>query len=239
MTKNISEMVALGALKAYQRIYEGAKTMSKLDEAAEMFGSHSLIGERLANVDNDSRTREALADGYREGFLKAIEVLGMLCSCACAKRLEAFAGMTTPELHIYKSECCLADLQDLPAQIIKKTSPGCTSYYSQKCSKCGKPSHSACVQIFDSDGVEITPVDIVESPDGMPRWHAAHISRYNGPLCIRDLNHNNVYMYNIDSKYYNRGPYWKHLDKLTDEDLEHYWNTTREEALKKCHHLKP
>lgn len=41
--------------------------------------------------------------------------------------------------------------------------------------------------------------------------------------------------YDLFGPFINIGPYWNHLDKLTDEDLEYYWSTTREEALK----LKP
>lgn len=142
-----------------------------------------------------------------------------------------------PELHIYVSECCKAPLVKLEREVVKKTSPGVTSYYQQNCSKCNQPSHAYKSKIFDSAGVLIEPVDIVECPT-MPlnhscRWHAAHWCDSRGGIDIRDLGCNNCGMYSIEAPYYTRGPYWLHLDKLSDEDLLHYWDTTREEALKR------
>lgn len=135
--------------------------------------------------------------------------------------------------HIYGSECCEAEIVPVPETVVK-TSPGVTSYYRGKCAKCEKLTHDKTLKIYDSAGVEIKHGDIVECPD-MPikhacRYHAAYKTDYG--FDIRDLGHNNCGMYQIYAPYFTIGHYSKHLDKLSDEDLRYYWNTTREEAGK-------
>lgn len=136
------------------------------------------------------------------------------------------------EKHIYGSDCCKAELESCQA-VTKKTGYGLT-YYHNRCLKCGNLCKSFVLQIYDSAGVEIKAGDIIESPEEMEnsacRYHAAYLS--SGELEIRDLGHNNIYMYKQCGEYFNRGHYSKHLDKLDDEDLEYYWDTTREEAQK-------
>lgn len=141
--------------------------------------------------------------------------------------------MSNIELCIYGSACCKADLVKLPKTIVKKTEPGVTAYFYNKCFKCNEICDSELLNVFDSFGVEIKHGDIVECPEvdikSAWRYHAA-FNRYG--LEIRDLGHNNIGMYNFHGKYINIGPYYRHLNKLSDEDLEHYWDTNREDAQK-------
>lgn len=135
------------------------------------------------------------------------------------------------EKHIRASECCKADFQEVPCRIVY--SKGSTSYYQATCNKCKNYCHTRVIQVFDSDGIEIKAGDIVQNsayddPSNLCNWHASFIGS-DGFLEIRDLGHNNTGMYSIGD-YYNKGHYSQHLDKLTDEDLDYYWDTTRKEA---------
>lgn len=134
------------------------------------------------------------------------------------------------ELHIYVSPCCkveCAKIRDAP--VIRKDSPGVTTYYYDQCTACNGLCHPVVDKIYDSSGVEVKIGDIVECPrvseDHSSRWHAAY-EEY-GHICIRDLGHNNSGMYQIDGPYYTRGHYSKHLDKLDDDDLDYYWGVKR------------
>lgn len=145
----------------------------------------------------------------------------------------------TIELHLYGSPCCNAATRSV-AEVIVKIAPGCTAYYRDKCVKCGKLCHPKLTNVWDSEGVEILHGDIVECPmlapgvtfagDHAERWHAARITEYG--LDIRDLGNNNSHMYRCWPPYFNRGPYWRHLGMLDDDDLDFYWGTTRAEAEK-------
>jgi hypothetical protein len=138
-----------------------------------------------------------------------------------------------PNKHVYGSECCAAELVPHKETVVK-TLPGVTSYFRNTCAKCGKLTHSKLLQVFDSNGIEIKAGDIVECPD-LPVGHAEryHAAFDNGwGFEIRDLGNNNVHMYDLAGPYYNIGHYTKHLDKLTDDDLEYYFDTTRGEASK-------
>jgi hypothetical protein len=132
----------------------------------------------------------------------------------------------------YVSDCCLSELNDAPT-FTKKTRWGSTRY-NKRCGKCGEYCGSHILHWFDSAGVEIQPIDLVECPeepeDCAFRWHAAYLEdrEHRPELTLRDLGHYNVGTYS--SPYYTRGPYWLHLDKLDDGDLKDYWNTTRAEA---------
>jgi len=131
---------------------------------------------------------------------------------------------------IRKSECCRADTTPIDEVVQKQ--PWGESHYHVRCSNCKNPCHTKVVQMFDSAGVEIVSGDILEATDCgpcSPQWHAVYIEY--GELTIRDLGNNNVAMW--DEPIYTRGPYWRHLDKLNDEDLEHYWNSNRNAALKR------
>lgn len=137
------------------------------------------------------------------------------------------------------SSCCSAPILPLAKQISKKTSPGVTSYYYHTCEKCTQPCHYDTVKIWDCAGDEIKNGDLVEAMDipawHAERWHACYLEKNEygqDHLEIRDLGNNNRGMYSLHSEYYTRGHYSNHLDKLSDEDLDYYWNTTREEASK-------
>lgn len=135
------------------------------------------------------------------------------------------------ELKMYVSPCCKAQCSELEDVIISSDEPGVTSYYRNRCDKCLKPCHLQLDRMFDSDGIEIKHGDLVECTsepiDCAWRWHAACKSHEYG-LEVRDLGHNNIGM--LSSPFYCRGPYWRHLDKLSDEDLEYYWGTNRRDA---------
>lgn len=71
--------------------------------------------------------------------------------------------------------------------------------------------------------------------DHAEKYHAVFASYFEHygferELEVRDLGHNNVGMYLCYSQYINIGPFWKHLDKVSDEDLRHYWSMPREWA---------
>lgn len=88
--------------------------------------------------------------------------------------------------------------------------------------------------VFDSNGIEIKHGDIIECPkEKGTAWHYHVAFLSDGTLEIRDLGANNLDTYCLYGDYFNIGPYWKHLDKLTDDDLEYYFDTTREESEKK------
>jgi len=144
-----------------------------------------------------------------------------------------------PNSFILGSPCCRMNLINI-AEIVMIV-PGGEQYYRHKCSRCNALCWPMVLRQFDSAGHEIKPGDIIEVPELSPEklgwehaehYHAVYRSEYNGGLEIRDLGNNNIGMYSLYDKYYTIGPYWKHLDKVTDEDLEYYWHTTREEAEK-------
>lgn len=124
----------------------------------------------------------------------------------------------------YGSECCAAEYEDTLETVIK-TSPGVTSYYRSRCKACGKLCHTKELRRFDSDGVEILPGDLIEVPElgeeHAERWHVCYLD--NGDFAVRDLGNNNLYMLDCYEKYYNRGPFWKHLDKVDANDLHYYF----------------
>lgn len=89
----------------------------------------------------------------------------------------------------------------------------------------------------DSNGKLIRHGDILECPD-VPigtacRYHAC-VAQSKGDgldpddIEIRDIDHNNVNMYDLYGPFYNIGPFWEHLDILCDDDLGYYFNITRE-----------
>lgn len=83
----------------------------------------------------------------------------------------------------------------------------------------------------DYDGHEIRCGDVVvealSDPDMAPwRWHVCVIAHNGKDLELRDLNANNIGM--AYGKLLNRGPYWKHLDKLSDADLDYHFGANRE-----------
>ena len=89
--------------------------------------------------------------------------------------------------------------------------------------------------LVDSNGTPIKVGDIIECPE-VPfpehacRWHACFLNGYNETPEIRDLGHNNIGMWTCHGPCFNRGPYWRHLDILSDDDLSYYFHTTRELA---------
>lgn len=137
---------------------------------------------------------------------------------------ESETDIKIKECSFYLSECCYANTTFLDETIIKKTAPGVTSYYYEKCLKCSEPCHTRTVRMWDSDGTEIKPGDIIEctsySRDHACRWHIAYID--HGNLTVRDLGHNNVGM--LDSPYYNRGHYKNHPTEIfSEEDKDYYF----------------
>lgn len=94
-------------------------------------------------------------------------------------------------------------------------------------------------KLYDSNGVEIKHGDIIHTPNQPELYHAAYDD--GDGLEIRDLWNNNIGMWQLSTPAINIGPYWRnlHLEHgpnnpiISDEDLDHYWDTTREEALKK------
>lgn len=93
----------------------------------------------------------------------------------------------------------------------------------------------------DCLGKEIRCGDILMLPSypeghGL-RYHVCCCSGYGARyadedrLEIRDLGNNNTHMWlGYESEMVNIGPFWEHLDKLSDDDLEYYFNCTRELA---------
>jgi hypothetical protein len=132
----------------------------------------------------------------------------------------------------FGSDCCGASLIDLPECVQVKIQPGVTDYYYAKCSKCGEMCDSVLVKLWDSNGVEVNHGDILECPDvdlnHGERFHA--VVRDKHELEIRDLGNNNVGMWDLHEPVLNIGHYSKNLDKLTDEDLEYYWDAKREDS---------
>lgn len=126
------------------------------------------------------------------------------------------------------SPCCGTPVTPLDQEEIVRTSYS-TEYYRDKCDKCGALCWPLLYKLWDSAGKEFSVGDIMQCPGNRPEYHAVIKDGYG--LEIRDLVANNVYMW--DPPLVNIGPYWEHLDKVSDEDLEHYWQTTREEAERK------
>lgn len=132
---------------------------------------------------------------------------------------------------IYASECCAAETEPIKELIVKPNAWE-TRYYHERCSHCGNPCWTVVVKCFDSAGAEVLPGDVVEDVT-VPEYHAERwraVYKKGLGLEMRDLGNNNVGF--PDCEMYTRGPYWRHLDKLNDDDLEYYWNTTREQAWK-------
>lgn len=124
------------------------------------------------------------------------------------------------ELKEYASECCGKPCVEVPEQVVK-TSPGVTSYYRYRCFGCGKLCDTVLHRLWDSDGVEVLE-GLLETPDnGFWDWHAVY--REGHELVIRDLNANNVQMWDFPAYY--RGHYSEHRDKLSDDDVKYYWGT--------------
>ena len=86
-------------------------------------------------------------------------------------------------------------------------------------------SETTTKKIFDSNGVEIRPGDIVECPgeDLLCAWRY-HVCFDDGSGTeIRDLGHNNLGTYDTNGPFYNIGHFSKHLDKLNEYDLDYYF----------------
>lgn len=83
-------------------------------------------------------------------------------------------------------------------------------------------------KILDSNGVEIRPGDIVECPEvdknSAWRYHICSIWRLGDEPEIRDLGHNNLGTYDSVGPFYNIGHFTKHLDKLGNDAIVHYFN---------------
>ncbi len=128
------------------------------------------------------------------------------------------------EKHLYKTDCCGVEAEYI---LVKDRC-------ELPCSKCDKWARGDLCRVWDSLGIEILPGDIIQSI-GMPDWHAEkyHVAftGWFGHFEIRDKGNNNLGMYNIDGPYINIGHYSMHLDVIIrQEDLDHYWDTTMEEA---------
>lgn len=140
----------------------------------------------------------------------------------------------TKQLHIYVSECCDAGMVETDLVKISDGEGGETYYYA-KCRKCDSPCNSKLHRVFDSNGVEIGEYDIVECPgvslDCAWRYHAA-FKDDTGVFQIRDLGYNNLNGYYLKGDYFNIGPYWNHLDKLNDEQLERYYNMSKRDIAR-------
>lgn len=129
-----------------------------------------------------------------------------------------------PEYHQMGSRCCGAEVEKLLYALVQKRRDG-TSYYYHQCSSCKKPCWTTPIRIWDSAGVEIKDGDILECPEDKglaTEYHA--VTKDGHGLDIRDLGHNNTAMYLSSGKYFTRGNYKKHLDKLSDEDLVYYFH---------------
>ncbi len=124
----------------------------------------------------------------------------------------------------YGSECCGARYVTIPEMVIKP-SLGVTCYYTSRCEECGKPCHAKELRRFDSSGVEILPGDLIEVPElgegHAEHWHICYLD--DGDYAIRDLGNNNLYMLDCYDEYFNRGPFWRHLDKVDYGDLQYYF----------------
>lgn len=131
---------------------------------------------------------------------------------------------------IRKSLCCSADLENLAEPIIERKATRLTYYY-HRCFYCKELTRTKDVQLFGSDGVEVMPGELLFCPEADEPWQYHAVYLEGGELVIRDLNANNVYTWTDPC--YSAGPYWRHLDKLTDDDLAYYWNTTRA-AAERC-----
>lgn len=141
--------------------------------------------------------------------------------------------MGTPKEHILGSHCCEAPTHGIE-RVEEKQTYG-TAYYYHRCEKCGKPCARKLLRLFDCAGFEVLPGDVVECP-AVPENHSGryHCVRMTSRgLDLRDGN-NNCGMYDMDGDYFTRGPYWMNLDKLSDDDLDYYWHTTRKKAEKKA-----
>lgn len=134
--------------------------------------------------------------------------------------------MNNKERHEYKSSCCLAEMKESPMVVRTGPEAGTTHYYYKSCQKCGQPCHSVLTRLWDSAGVEVKPGDILENPDKpdwmCDRYHAVY-TEADGSLEVRDLGGSNVGMYNIEGPYFNIGHYTKHLDKVSQENIDYFW----------------
>ena len=61
---------------------------------------------------------------------------------------------------------------------------------------------------FDSNGDEAFSGCLLRCSVGFLEFHVVYID--NGELTIRDLDCNNIGMYDLNEGYYNVGPFWEH-----------------------------
>lgn len=133
----------------------------------------------------------------------------------------------------WASPCCRARCNEVPQ--IEVVSPGSRAIFAHRCARCGEYVWPVMIRLWDSFGKRIKAGDVIEATDcpidHAERYHAVY--RRGIGLEIRDLGCNNVGMWALYRTIRTLGPYWKNLDKLSGNDLEYYWNTTREEAMKR------